>query len=208
MGLLLMAWLNFCAENKKKTVFYVVLASCFHISALIFFVVLLFDKIQMEKKKFVYVAVLCSVFGICGKEIFFASIKVIGRFLPYYSHYLYHQTGRFALLSVLALLVALFCSQKYGELVSKNKYNQRYLLMLLLYITMLSFQVVMDEFNRFALFFVLAPSILLPNTLVLLKKQKRIFYAAVIFVAFSGYFFVVNLMNYNMVPYRFFWTSI
>lgn len=204
MGILLIAWLFFCAERKKMAAFFVIVAAGFHISALIFLVVLLFDKVHFSKRKIIRLSVLCAVIGLLGKQLVLMSASFVGRFFPYYLHYLHHDTGQFALLSLLALFVALFCFQKYDEVVAQKKENGYYANALLLYIAMLSFQIVMDEFNRLALFFVIAPAILLPNTLVLFKKERRSVYAIIIFGAFSGYFFCMNLLNYNMVPYKFF----
>ena len=70
-----------------------------------------------------------------------------------------------------------------------------------MYIGMLSCQVIIDEFNRLALFFVLAPVILLPNALYFFDKNKKILYGSIFFIGFSAYFFLVNIVNYRIYPY-------
>ena len=177
------------------------MAATIHISAIAFLIILLFDRIKINAQYVKIFSIGALWFGVLLSSQFAVGVSFIGRFIPYYNHYLEHNTGQFASLSIIAAGIALFCVQKFHKISELSQNSVLYFHSIIMYIGMLSCQVIIDEFNRLALFFILAPAILLPNALYFFSKDKKILYGTVFFLGFSAYFFGVNVINYRIYPY-------
>lgn len=201
MGFLVWAWYNFFCSRKKIAALCILLASSIHISAVAFFVIFLFDKIKINAQRVKFFSIGALWFGAVLSSQYAMGVSFIGSFIPYYNHYLDHNSGQFASLSIIAAATALFCAQKFYKISELSQNSVLYFYSIIMYIGMLSCQVIIDEFNRLALFFVLAPVILLPNALYFFDKNKKILYGSIFFIGFSAYFFIVNIVNYRIYPY-------
>ena len=201
MGFIILAWCCFFYSKKAAALFCVLLAASVHISAVAFLVIFLFDRIKINAQRVKFFSIGALWFGVLLSTQFAIGVSFIGRFIPYYNHYLEHNTGQFASLSIIAAGTALFCVQKFYKISALSHNYVFYFHSIIMYIGMLSCQVIIDEFNRLALFFILAPAILLPNALYFFSKGKKILYGTVFFLGFSAYFFGVNVINYRIYPY-------
>lgn len=201
MGFIVLAW--YCFFNSKRTIalFCILLAASVHISAIAFLVIFLFDRIKINAQRVKFFSVGALWFGVLLSSQFAIGVSFIGRFIPYYNHYLEHNTGQFASLSIIAAGTALFSVQKFYKISDLSRNSVLYFHGIIMYIGMLSCQVIIDEFNRLALFFILAPATLLPNALHFFDRDKKILYGSVFFLGFSIYFFAVNVINYRIYPY-------
>jgi len=201
MGFLVLAW--YCLFNSKKNIalLCVLAAVSVHISAIAFLIIFLFDRIKINAQRVKFFSVGALWFGVLLSSQFAIGVSFIGRFIPYYNHYLEHNTGQFASLSIIAAGTALFSAQKFYKISDLEHNSVLYFHSIIMYIGMLSCQVIIDEFNRLALFFIFAPVILLPNALHFFDKNKKILYGSIFFLGFSAYFFTVNIVNYRIYPY-------
>ncbi|MCK9181279.1 MAG: EpsG family protein [Fibrobacteraceae bacterium] len=190
-----------------KFLILVLIAASIHISMLVFLIAYPIKRVSISSKVLLIFALLSAFFGIMVKTTFFSVVSQLGGFMSYYSVYASSESGHFASLWFIGFLIFLFAFTYYKKLIINNYLNSQYFKFALLYCIFLSFQVIIDEFNRVALFFLFAPSILLSNTVDCIKNPyKKVLVSLVILLGFGTYWFLINLKNYNMLPYHMFFT--
>lgn len=204
MALLIVAFEMIISKKRILALVFVGIATLTHISALVFVVIFIVPRIQLNRNRILFLLSATLVGGLSVKPVFELFVNVVGGVFSYYMHYLNHNTGKFAQLWFVGAAVVILATLCYKKLLSQNENNRLFVTMTLLYCGMLACQVVIDEFNRLALFFVLAPAVLLPNTIATLKAKNRFVLSVVVVCGFTGYWFLV-LQRYNAVPYKTFW---
>jgi hypothetical protein len=211
LGLTLLAF-NYLKKNEKKYFILIVLiASLFHYSALIFYLVLIFRNSKFEKNKVIIMSILTLIiFSLIGPIL-----SVYSEYSTYGSDYLDVGTkDNFSdsfgailifLMTLTSLLFSLYFKKKYLRVYDLE-------LWLLFFGTMISFVTIkFPILMRFTYYFSIFSIILIPNVISYLKysSQRRYLRHAWIIVT-TAYILTILYLRpewYNFYPYKFFWNE-
>ena len=208
-------------RNFKKFLLTVIIACCFHVSALIFLIAYpLCNKVTLSKKESfarncIIILVIFVINNFFGVKLVSSIMNFIVNNLHMERFTIYSQEG-FSSLSNTTFFINYFIFVLSGYIIysSKNiiieKSNERkinVLLSLQFIATILSSLVkVLGEFYRLSMFFSIFSIILLPETIKCFQNKKtRSVFILVLTVLFSLYFIMIGAKNNMITPYSFFW---
>lgn len=196
------------AKNKKLLVFclLIVLASMFHITAIVAIVVYPF----MDKKvsqKFIGIAFgTITLLYITRNYVF-----ILIRFIMNTTRYSHYQTsseggGEFQLLLIAAMLtVIMFVAYKYRDTIRNKDFSTlfNYAVFALMFQI---FALVIGIFNRLANYFYIPLVILLPNVIVVFEKRQRVLVAMLLLLlSLLSYIFMFYYSDSSVMNYIPFW---
>lgn len=220
-------------RNLKMFMVFVLLASLFHQTALIFLIAYPVSMFVFSRKHIVIIIAGIMLSGMSQEwimQIIFSMLEFsfidISRFQIYETADTgLNLTGFFIQLCV--AVCALFCLavQKRIDVIPKNIFNifnisikehsmtkneyrdiNLQLNLLIVSLFFLAFSPIVGEFWRIASYFGIFTINLLPNIISNFKyRNNRAVVSAVVGIAFCLYFLFVRLESANMIPYKFFW---
>lgn len=201
---LMLAMDSYIEEKNKKTILYIILATLFHYTALIFLVALIIKKVKFGYKNFIFLIGILLITIFMKNTIFNYIFSIIdsGRYSVYSNR---TETINLLMFTINILILS------FSKLITNDNYvKQNSKLFNLLWIgTMFSiFTVLLAEFSRISMYFSVSSIILIPNTLKQIEKKNiRIFMCFIIEVFMIIYCFYSVIPNLNLNEYEFFWNS-
>lgn len=205
LAITILAYFQIKNKNFKRFLMYVILASCFHQTAIVFVFAYWICNLKILDKKYLFIigAFILSITtrGIFDKLILYISTK--GRYTYFYTN----QTGLtytyFFMSLLIIIFVDIFSSKEY-------KLTQEYEMMsrlILVGCCMTAFMPILGEFNRLSMFYLIYEIILLPNGILSLKNNKNCSLLILgSFFVFSLYLLSFGLENSGLLNYKFFWS--
>lgn len=205
LGIILFA-IDAAIEKKWKKFFIITaLATLFHPTAIIFFIIYPVRKLNLKKSKiFILIFILLGVVLFKDKilDIIFSVLKD-GRYSMYKS--------RSNTINIIPFLINIIMLT-FSYIIKNNKQNQTEELilkdMLWLGTIFSATTIVMAESLRISMFFSVSSIILIPNKVYESKKNEIAFFYIVISVVALIYCFYSCLPNLNLIPYKFWWENI
>ena len=198
-------------KNKKYIIFsiLVLLASTFHFSAIVFFMVIPFSKIKFSKKNIFISIIVFILLFIYGETIFILLSKIS----PRLSDYINSVWGKGNLFGALFNFLVIAFQLIFGVLIyNKNKkinINQLDIYFSIMIIaTAISILVMRATiFDRFLSYFSIFTIIWTPNCILQIKNsKKKLLYIIIIFTLFLLYFIVIGTFRpewNGAIPYVF-----
>lgn len=207
LSILLFAY-DFILERKcLKFIAIVLLASCFHSSALIFLIAYPLSRTKIGVKQWiVIIAAVASVLIARGKiaEIINALVSGIDRYSMYSE-----STTQLSLVGAFILICIYIVSAIFTYPAYKKDDELKMLLNLsVISIAFMTLVTVVGEFHRISMFFGIYNTVLLPKAWKKYQVKDDRLKAAYLLgmnIVFIAYFLLVGLDNYSLSVYRFFW---
>lgn len=207
LSILLFAY-DFILERKwMKFIAIVLLASCFHSSALIFLIAYPLSRMKIGYKQWIaIVATVVSVFFARGKIAGIINRLISG--MDRYSRYSENVT-RLSLTGAFILICIYIAAFVFAYPAYKKNDELKVLLNLsVISIAFMTLVTVVGEFHRISMFFGIYNTVLLPKAWK--KYQARdsrlkVVYLLGINTVLIAYFLLYGLSNYSLSAYRFFW---
>lgn len=203
MAFIIIALIFLLKDKKIKFLVFVLLASLFHKTALIFLIAYFCDKFRVNMKQVILLIIVLTFIFFFGNDIMNIVFTLINS-----SHYMGYKTSSgdsigFFIINVLLLIFSMKYLKNY---ISENSKEAQIIMNLqFLTVIMSSFIMFIGEAFRMSTYFGIFSIILVPNSLSFEKnkKLKTIIYISMISV-FIGYFFGSTIVNTNIGPYSFF----
>ena len=198
LAILTLAYDQLLKDNKLKTVLYILLASLFHKSALIFLIMILLKNYKM-KRYIVHTVVSIIVATVFG--MFF-----LNRFITFFfsnSHFEYYINGvgnnyTTLFINLLLFLFIYIYNNERNENIDVNLKLQYVSIVLSAIVPYLS------EFMRLASMFSIYSIVTLPNCIYNMKDKKiKLMYYTLFVIIFILYFFMFSLNNNQIKDYSF-----
>lgn len=207
LSILLLAY-NFILERKMmKFMAIVLLASCFHSSALIFLIVYPFSRMKIGIKQ--WIAIIVAVVSvIIAREKITGIINMLLSGMDRYSRYSENAT-QLSLMGAFVLICVYIVSFIFAYPTYKDDDELKMLINLsVISIAFMTLVTVVGEFHRISMFFGIYNTVLLPKAWE--KYQPRdgrlkVVYLLGINMVFIIYFLFYGLSNYSLSVYKFFW---
>ncbi len=184
-----------------------VLATIFHNSAAVFFIVLFLHKVKLNKAKS-YIFITISALALLYKTLL---VELISKFMPEkYNIYDFEEGYNMnILLPIIAVLIPLFCTI-FNNDVDENGFfcHETSILLCMsclnIIFTMLAFN--NSQLGRMAYYFVNANMVLIPNTVLLQKKDDKRIMATILGVI-GALYFVISTQGgtLSIDNYLFYW---
>lgn len=202
-------------KKGRKNLFcvFIVLASLFHTSAIIFLILLPLKKIN-KNVNVLFIVIPFSIIGyLLGKNILSVSVNIISEYTKYMdSSYIgssYITAGLYTLTSFIFLLFGLTVPSKLAiESEYKNDINYNLLKWIIGVGTIFSaISIKVAVFSRVYIYFGFFSILWLSNSIHLLnKKNNLIIWKFIIYLFTMLYVIVISKFNwYGVFPYNFFW---
>lgn len=194
-------------RNLLKFTLVVLLAGCFHSSALIFFIAYPIVEADINWKQWI-VIVFTILATYLAKGLITDFVNIIISGMDRYSHYMSNVT-QLSLMGCFILLCVYIASFVFSYPVFKRDQELTALLNLsAVSIVFMALVTVVGEFHRISMFFGIYNTILLPKAW---KKYSirnsgiKLMLIFVIMTIFVFYFLIIGLENYDLEVYKFFW---
>lgn len=181
----------------------VYVASCFHKSAIIFFITYFLYQIRITKKVLIWISLVLIFIYIFIQQLSVFTVSVIFGGQSYIG-YIEGDVGAVGL-TLLYLLLTFFCLLSD---IKKQPTGNFYCWMALLVLFSQSLSLVSQAAGRLGYYFVIYFSLSIPNSIIELKIGKSLHKTLNIlfFLFFVFFFWYCNNGGYlNVVPYKFFW---
>lgn len=207
LSILLLAY-DFILERKPlKFIVIVLLAACFHSSALIFLIAYPLSKMKIGFKQWIAIIVaVASVFIARGKIAGIINVLLSG--MDRYSRYS-ENAAQLSLMGAFILICVYIVSFIFAYPAYKEDDELKMLLNLsVISIAFMTLVTVVGEFHRISMFFGIYNTVLLPKAWKRYQARDdrlKAVYLLGINAVFIAYFLLYGLGNYSMSVYRFFW---
>ena len=207
LALTMLAYFEIEKQNLKKFILYVLLASCFHQTAIIFIFAYWISKINLVDRKY-FILFVSFVSSILFKEVFLnliLDISETGRYTYFYNN----RTGltyTYFIISTIILVVSDCLSTKaYKKTVEYIKISR----LVTIGCALTSFMTILGEFNRLSMFYLIYEIVLLPNAILskIENKNTRNNTVIIIGISFVLSLYLINygLRNAGLLDFTFFW---
>lgn len=204
-------------NNKiKKFIIIVIVASCFHLSALVFLIAYPLIKVKWDIKRTVLVVSAASFISAFAYQIF----KIIFAYIGRYENYLKRFEENAILATILDLIIelVLFCfiliALRRSLFVNKKQHGMVWLIYtfhiigLCVSIVGLSNNIMGRVAYYFSSYYLLS----IPFGISMIRRyQNRLIFSAILILCFCIKFIVIMYYRpewYQVIPYRFFWQSV
>lgn len=207
LSILLLAY-DFILERRPlRFIVIVLLASCFHSSALIFLIAYPLSKMRIGFKQWIAIIVaVASVFIARGKSAGIINALLSG--MDRYSRYSENAT-QLSLMGAFILIYVYIVSFIFAYPAYKEDDELQMLLNLsVISIAFMTLVTVVGEFHRISMFFGIYNTVLLPKAWKRYQARDgrlKAVYLLGINAVFIAYFLLYGLGNYSLSVYRFFW---
>lgn len=194
-------------KKAKKFIIYVIIASLFHKTALIFFIAYPFAKHNKFGKKnylFILVAYILATFFFQYIFRIIPYLDFTGKIESSIKYEIYDTNGKVSLFGLfINVVIILFCDFLYKD---KSDYKINvYLNIATLGAIFFTFSRMISECYRISLYFSIINVILIPYVCIRIEdKNKRLLLKSVLSMMFIVYFLVRTINNVNANPYIFF----
>ncbi len=205
----LMAFIALADNKLFKFIFWVVVATLFHNTAIIVLIVLPFYRLKWKKLYIIIVPIMVIVATIFKSQITSFIINYLGE-----SKYSIYGTEKYTTSNnIMGLLIQLTCFSfvlfcMWREFKKENKDFECLLAINVIGIFFQCLVLVIAEFFRMSMYFSIVSVALVPNALeetsVFVPKTKSILKVLIIFV-FLLYFIISNVDNTNIINYLPYW---
>lgn len=201
---------DFILERKQlKFIAIILLASCFHSSALIFLIAYPLSKMKIGFKQWIAIIVaVASVFIARGKIAGIINALLSG--MDRYSRYSENAT-QLSLTGAFILICVYIVSYVFAYPAYKEDDELKMLLNLsVISIAFMTLVTVVGEFHRISMFFGIYNTVLLPKAWKRYQARDsrlKAVYLLEINAVFVAYFLLYGLGNYSLSVYRFFWMN-
>ncbi len=203
MAFIIIALIFLLKDKKMKFLIFVLIASLFHKTALVFLIAYFCDKFRVNIKQVILLIIVLTFIFFFGNDIMEIIFSLINS-----SHYIGYKNSSgdsigFFIINVLLLLFSMRYLKKYT--IENSKEAQIIMNLQFLTVIMSSFIMFIGEAFRMSTYFGIFSIILVPNSISFEKntRLKTIMYIIMLFV-FIGYFFGSTIINTNIGPYSFF----
>ena len=208
LGFILISFDKLCEKKYVKFVIYVLIASLFHRTALIFFMVLPLTRLNFNNKKIISFILVLIIFALFGNKMvdvflgFFSNTRHFSSYIDRRESFGNEgQFFQFFLYTILTVMAFLF---------SKKEFKQENRLLFNICFNgclVCSLAPIFAEFFRMGIYFTIFLTILVPNTISELKVQltKHTFVFILIILMLLVAYSTFNSLGY--IPYYFYWQS-
>lgn len=205
LSVLLIAYFNLKEGSKKKFVFYVLLATMFHRTAICFFIVYFLDKINFKNINYIITSILFYLFLVLNDvrilEVF-RNISTNGHFSYYFSN---SNTGTSTLFWINLILLWIICAFNSKKENYNNKEIKLYRNLQFLSCLFAACTLIINEAMRISSFFSIYSIISTPQSLHNIEdKKSREIIKFVYGLFLILYMLLFSLNNSNIIPYKFF----
>ena len=207
VAVLLFAY-DYILERKLiRFVIIVLLASCFHSSALIFLIAYPIARVKIDFKQWAAIISVVVVVYLAKGKIAGLLNSVISE-MDRYSRYSTN-ASQLSLMGALILICIYIASFVFSYPKYKEDDEFKMLLnMSVLSIAFMAMVTIVGEFHRVSMFFGIYNTVLLPKALRVYRVENQRLKAVYILgmgAVFIAYFLLIALGNYDLTAYRFFW---
>lgn len=207
LSVLLFAY-DYILERKWiRFIIIVLLASCFHSSALIFLIAYPIAKVRINFKQWIaIIAIVAAVFLAKARVAGLVNSVIMG--MDRYSRYS-TSTSQLSLMGAMILMCIYVVSFIFSYPLYKDDDELKMLLNLsVVSIAFMTMVTIVGEFHRISMFFGIYNTVLLPKAWKMYRVEDRRLKAVYLLgmvAVFIAYFLLIGLNNYDLATYRFFW---
>ena len=205
LAFIILAYYQIKEKNFKKFILYTILASLFHQTAIIFIFAYWIGNLKMFDKKY-YIIFIAFILSIISKN---ALLKLIwnvseeGRYTYFHNNNTELSYTSFFINLLIIIVADLFSSKEY-------KKTKQYLInsrLITVGCCLSAFMVVLGEFNRLSMFYLIYEIVWFPNCILSNSNRKNnSFLILGTSVCFSLYLLMFGLANSGLLNYSFFWS--
>lgn len=205
LGFVIIALMYYLKNNYKRSVFFALLGSLFHRSALIVMIIYLIRKINLKKQNYIFISILSYIVAVYFSPIILNLMSFIfksGHFSYYINNIVASSHTLFFINFLILIVLCLF--YKHSKEGDEKKYGN-YLKLQTLACIFSSFTMVLSEFMRISTFFSIISIVSIPYVISTISNPKiRIAINIIFYMVFIIYFFMFSAVNNNIMPYSFF----
>lgn len=204
MAFLIYAFLALMNGKRVKFIIFVFLASLFHTTALIFFIVYPFSKLKFNLKQIFLLILFLLLIFLFGNNILNFVFSILND--GHYSQYKISSGDNigFFIINLCLMLFSILYLKKYN--IENYKESQFLFNFQFLTLCMSAFILTIGEAFRISTYFGIFGIVLVPNCLCLEKNQRLKIIIYILFLSLLVlYFFLFTSKNMGIYPYRFYW---
>lgn len=194
--------IDYISEKKlAKFIFGVVLAACFHQTAIIFLPAYWLINFVNLKLKYMYI-LLSFVLSILLKNFLGNIIYEIALNSSRYQFFLTHSTGIGYTYFFIHLCIIIFCDMFSNKKYRETKEYELFTKLVVMANCIFAFMPILGEFQRVGMFYSISIIILLPNAIMSIENRNtRIAACLLAYFLFSAYFLLFAIPNAGLTNY-------